>query len=113
MGHNAGIPIDSVLTIVDRRTGRVAAKLYQGGNCKTETCYVNEGFWMHPNADFVPVYTEKEFLILKQCVLPLSRPPRSPRARVCVCVRARVCVYVCVCVCVCTRRVALRCIVAV
>jgi hypothetical protein len=68
MGHNAGIPIDSVLTIVDRRTGRVAAKLYQGGNCKTETCYVNEGLWMHPNADFVPVYTEKEFLILKQCV---------------------------------------------
>lgn len=55
--------------VVDRRTGQVAAKLYQGGNCKTETCYVNQGFWMQPNADFVPIYSEKEFLILKQYVV--------------------------------------------
>lgn len=58
------IPIDCILKVTERATGK-GTTVYLGGNCKTETCYTKDGFWMFPNADFVPLYTEDEFMILK------------------------------------------------
>lgn len=89
--NRAHIPIDCVMTITERATGaneviclgataaacctprRQALRRYSeevialfvGGNCKTETVGVTQGVWMSPNADFVPIYSDKKCLTLK------------------------------------------------
>jgi hypothetical protein len=64
--NNARIPIDCVLTITERSSGR-AEVFHLGSNCKTETVGVprDHGIWMAPNADFVPIFTARQALILK------------------------------------------------
>jgi hypothetical protein len=58
------IPIDCVLTVTERSTGR-SEVIVLGGNCKTETVGVPANIWMAPNADFVPIYSSSKALTIK------------------------------------------------
>jgi hypothetical protein len=62
--NNAHIPIDCVMTITEKATG-ASELICLGGDCKTETVGVQHGVWMSPNADFVPIYSDKKCLTLK------------------------------------------------
>ena len=62
--NNARIQIENRLRITERATGR-SEEFMLGANCKTERVGVDRDIWTEPNADFVPVMSEKQFLIVK------------------------------------------------
>eukprot|EP01045_Picozoa_sp_COSAG04_P000624 COSAG04_NODE_16_length_40397_cov_59.653677_3_plen_314_part_00 len=62
--NNGHIPIDCILTVTERSSGE-SEVICLGGDCKTETVGVQQGVWMAPNADFVPIYSQSKCLTLK------------------------------------------------
>ena len=62
--NNGHIPIDCILTVTERSSGK-SEVICLGGDCKTETVGVQQGVWMAPNADFVPIYSQSKCLTLK------------------------------------------------
>jgi hypothetical protein len=62
--NNARIQIDCCCWITDTRSGR-AQQFVLGASCKTERVGVDRDIWTEPNADYVPVYSDDMFLILK------------------------------------------------
>lgn len=62
--NNARIPLDCRCRITDSRDG-TEYEFVQGGNCKTERVGVERDIWTQPNADFVPVLSRDQFLIIK------------------------------------------------
>jgi len=62
--NNARIPIDCICEITEKQT-RFSETFVLGVNCKTERVGVDRDIWSQPNADFVPVASQDQFLVLK------------------------------------------------
>ena len=62
--NNARIQIDCRCCITDQHTGELQTFLL-GASCKTERVGVDADIWSKPNADFVPIFSDDSFLILK------------------------------------------------
>lgn len=62
--NSARIQIDCRCEIRDAQTGQ-SQEFVLGANCKTERVGVERDIWLSPNADFRPVYSRSQFLIIK------------------------------------------------
>lgn len=62
--NNARIQLDCCCWITDKRNGQ-KQQFVLGANCKTERVGIERDIWTEPNADYVPVYSPDQFLILK------------------------------------------------
>lgn len=62
--NNARIPIDGVSRIIDRITGHVHT-IWLGVSCKTEQVGATRDLWLLPNGDFVPLFSNDEFMQIK------------------------------------------------
>ncbi len=62
--NNARILLESACWITDERDGRTY-QFVEGASCKTERVGVPKDIWMLPNADFVPVASDDQILVLK------------------------------------------------
>jgi hypothetical protein len=62
--NNARAPLDCICHVRDARTG-ARDRLLLGTSCKTERVGVEDDVWTTPNADFVPVVGDEEFLAIK------------------------------------------------
>src|SRR4029078_7681605 len=62
--NNARIPVDCVCEIVEKQTGACQTFIL-GANCKTERVGVEMDIFTQPNADFVPIVSQEQFLFLK------------------------------------------------
>jgi hypothetical protein len=62
--NNARIPIDCRCEIVEKATGKTR-EFVLGGNCKTERVGAEQDIWSFPNADFVPVFSMNQFMMIK------------------------------------------------
>lgn len=84
--NNARIPLDSRCLITEKRNGETRG-FVQGVSCKTEQVGVERDIWLRPNADFVPVLSQDQYLFIKtyhkageQVMLyPPSRGPQPDR----------------------------------
>ena len=62
--NNVRIPIECRCRITQKSTG-MAEDFVLGANCKTERVGVDRDIWHHPNADFVPIFSQKRGLAIK------------------------------------------------
>lgn len=62
--NNARIPIDCCCRITEKET-ETTHEFFLGVNCKTERVGVSEDIWTTPNADFVPVCSRDQWMVLK------------------------------------------------
>src|SRR5690349_18419348 len=62
--NNARIPIECVCEMKDKNTGNTQT-FFLGSNCKTERVGVEADIFTQPNADFVPIVSQQQFLFLK------------------------------------------------
>ena len=62
--NNARIQVDCRCEIRDEQTG-TAQEFVLGANCKTERVGVERDIWLAPNADFRPVVSKNQLLIMK------------------------------------------------
>lgn len=62
--NNARIAIESRCVVVERASGRVQTFVL-GASCKTERVGVVRDVWTEPNADFVPIFSDTQFMHLK------------------------------------------------
>ena len=62
--NNARVPIDCVTRITERATGRVMSFVL-GGDCKTEQVGAARDLFLDPNADFIPIFSDDEFMHIK------------------------------------------------
>jgi hypothetical protein len=58
------ILLESVCRVTDSRDGRTRLFAH-GASCKTEKVGVPRDIWLVPNADFVPIFSEDDVLVLK------------------------------------------------
>ena len=62
--NNARVPLDCRCEITDKEAG-ASQEFVLGANCKTERVGVERDIWTEPNADFVPIMSRKQFMLLK------------------------------------------------
>ena len=62
--NNARIPIDCRCKITEKATGEIH-DFVLGANCKTERVGASQDIWSFPNADFVPVFSQDQFMVIK------------------------------------------------
>ncbi len=62
--NNARIQLECVCSIMDKTTGATQT-FVMGASCKTERVGVDRDIWIEPNADFVPILSDHDFLIIK------------------------------------------------
>ena len=62
--NNARIPLDCHCEIRDAQTGETHVYVL-GVNCKTERVGVEQDIWTDPNADFVPIFSQDQFMVVK------------------------------------------------
>jgi hypothetical protein len=62
--NNARIPVECVCEIIEKQTG-FSQTFILGANCKTERVGVETDIFTQPNADFVPIVSQEQFLFLK------------------------------------------------
>jgi hypothetical protein len=62
--NNARVQLDCRCRITDRETGRVHT-IVSGASCKTERVGAEAELWLQPNADFVPLFSDEEFMHIK------------------------------------------------
>ena len=62
--NNARIQVECRCTITERDTGEVQAYVL-GASCKTERVGVERDVWTEPNADFAPIFSERQFMHVK------------------------------------------------
>ena len=62
--NNARINHECYATLVEKKTDR-SESFYLGASCKTERVGVEKDIWTEPNADFVPIFSDSHYLILK------------------------------------------------
>jgi len=87
--NNARVQLDCRCRITDRETGRVHT-IVLGASCKTERVGAATDLWLQPNADFVPLFSDEDFMHIKTfaragIVAQLHPPgsgPQSDRLRV-------------------------------
>ena len=76
--NNARVQLDSRCTITERATGQVHTFVL-GVDCKTERVGAAADLWLEPNADFVPIFSDDEFMHLKTFARAgLARPAQPP-----------------------------------
>lgn len=75
--NNARIPLESVCRIRDLLTG-AEREFVQGASCKTEQVGATRDIFLEPNADFVPIFSESEFLTIKTYARAGVRVPLVP-----------------------------------
>lgn len=68
--HKAAMTLNNARIVLDcrcviRRDGESVEYLL-GASCKTERCYVEEDIWTEPNADFCPIVSSQEMLLIKR-----------------------------------------------
>ena len=78
--NNARILLDCVLEITDKQTG-AAQNFGAGASCKTEQVGVERDIWIHPNADFIPIFSHERFLIVKTYDVADKGVPFYPPSR--------------------------------
>ena len=87
--NNARVQLDSRCRIVDEVTDRTHT-IVLGASCKTERVGAPADLWLEPNGDFIPVFSDDEFMHIKSfaragVVAQLHPPgsgPQSDRLRV-------------------------------
>jgi hypothetical protein len=57
-------PLECLCRITEKATV-VAEEFVLGASCKTEQVGVDRNIWHHPNADFTPIFSQKQGLLLK------------------------------------------------
>jgi hypothetical protein len=62
--NNARIQFDCVSRITERVTGRVHT-IWLGVSCKTEQVGATGDLWLLPNGDFIPLFSNDEFMQIK------------------------------------------------
>ncbi|MBS10555.1 MAG: hypothetical protein CME19_02985 [Gemmatimonadetes bacterium] len=62
--NNARMPVDCCCRITEKATGEERSYVL-GGNCKTERVGADRDIWTMPNADFVPVFSQEQFMMIK------------------------------------------------
>lgn len=62
--NNARIQIECRCVITERATG-AAQSFVLGASCKTERVGVERDIWTEPNADFAPIFSDRQFMHLK------------------------------------------------
>jgi hypothetical protein len=62
--NNARIQFDCVSRITERVTGRVHT-IWLGVSCKTEQVGATRDLWLLPNGDFIPLFSNDEFMQIK------------------------------------------------
>ena len=62
--NNARIQMECRCEVTDLRGG-AAVDYVLGASCKSERVGVSEDIWMDPNADFAPVFSREDFLLMK------------------------------------------------
>ena len=62
--NNARVQLESRLRITERATGRVHAFVL-GASCKTERVGADVDLWLLPNADFLPIFSDTDFMHIK------------------------------------------------
>jgi hypothetical protein len=62
--NNARIQLDCVCDVAETATG-ASQRFVLGVNCKTERVGVERDVWLAPNADFVPIVSQDQFLNIK------------------------------------------------
>ncbi len=62
--NNARIQIECRLSVTDKET-QATQTFVMGASCKTERVGVDGDIWTSPNADFVPIFSDSEFMHIK------------------------------------------------
>ena len=62
--NNARVQLDCRCRITDRATGLVHTMVL-GASCKTERVGAAADLWLQPNADFIPIFSDEEFMHVK------------------------------------------------
>ncbi len=78
--NNARIQLECVCTVRDKTTGKTQT-FVMGASCKTERVGVDREIWIEPNADFVPILSDQEFLIIKTYDIANKGVPFYPPSR--------------------------------
>ena len=78
--NNARILLDCVCEITDNETGQTQTFVV-GASCKTEAVGVERDIWLHPNADFIPIFSSEQFLIVKTYDMANKGVPFFPPSR--------------------------------
>lgn len=78
--NNARILLDCICEITDKETG-AAQTFVAGASCKTEQVGVERDIWLHPNADFIPIFSHGQFLIVKTYDVANKGVPFYPPSR--------------------------------
>ena len=62
--NNARVVLDCRCRITERTTGRVHT-IVLGASCKTERVGATADLWLVPNGDFIPIFSDDEFMHIK------------------------------------------------
>jgi len=62
--NNARVQLDCRCRISDRLTGRTHT-IVLGASCKTERVGADADLWLEPNGDFIPLFSDDEFMQIK------------------------------------------------
>ncbi len=62
--NNARIPLDSWCELTEKASGETRA-FALGVSCKTERVGAPKDIWTEPNADFIPVFSQDQFMMIK------------------------------------------------
>jgi hypothetical protein len=78
--NNARVVLDCRCRITDLATGRTLT-IALGASCKTERVGADADLWLEPNGDFIPIFSDTEFMHLKTFaragVVATIEPPGS------------------------------------
>lgn len=78
--NNARILLECVCEITEGCSG-ISRAFVLGASCKTERVGVEKDIWVQPNADFAPIFSKDEFLIVKTHDLANKEVPFYPPSR--------------------------------
>jgi hypothetical protein len=62
--NNARLPLECRCRITEKAT-EITQEFFLGANCKTERVGVERDIWTSPNADFVPICSRTQWMVLK------------------------------------------------
>jgi hypothetical protein len=78
--NNARVQLECRCRITDRATGRTST-IVLGATCKTERVGAESDLWLDPNGDFIPIFSDDEFMHIKSFaqagVIAHLHPPGS------------------------------------
>jgi len=78
--NSARILLECVCTVEERETGAIQT-FVMGASCKTERVGVERDIWIDPNADFVPILSADDYLIVKTYDVANKGVPFYPPSR--------------------------------